>query len=351
MLRLSRYLAYVVVLVSSQLLLADQVVLSNGDRLTGTITQSDGKNLVIKTEFAGDVTIQWSAVQEINSATPLHVGLKDGRTVAGPVKTSGGTLEVETKDAGSVAVSKDTVTFLRSDAEQIAYEKTLNPGWMEAWHGGANISFALTRGNSATKNLALAFTADRKTLHDHLGLYANSVFATNDAVGAVPHTTANAIQSGTRYDHDLNPRIFGFVAADFQTDDLQDLNLRSVLGGGLGFHAIKSARTTMDLLGGANYTRENYSQFNRNFAALTLGEELTTRLGAATVLTQKLYFYPDLSESGEYRAVFNFGTITKISKWMGWQNAFGDIYVTNPPAGAKLNDLILTTGINLSFGH
>ncbi len=54
-------------------LFADQVVLKNGDRLTGTITKSDDKTLLIKTEFAGDVTVQWPAVQEVSSTQPLHV--------------------------------------------------------------------------------------------------------------------------------------------------------------------------------------------------------------------------------------------------------------------------------------
>ncbi len=156
---------------------------------------------------------------------------------------------------------------------------------------------------------------------------------------------------GARYSRNFTPRLFGYGSADFQTDALQDLNLRSVLGGGLGFHAIKSDRTTLDFLGGLNYTRENYTTFNRNFAALTLGEELTHKLGASTLLSQKLYFFPDLSDTGEYRATFNLGTVTKISKWLGWQNAFGNIYVTNPPAGTKKNDIVLTTGLNFSFTH
>ena len=37
--------------------LADQVVLKNGDRLTGTIVKSDAKSLTLKSEFAGTVTI------------------------------------------------------------------------------------------------------------------------------------------------------------------------------------------------------------------------------------------------------------------------------------------------------
>src|SRR5438876_10710079 len=57
---------------------ADQVVMSNGDRLSGLIIKSDAKALVIKTEFAGEVTVQWGAISEINSTDPLHVTVRDG---------------------------------------------------------------------------------------------------------------------------------------------------------------------------------------------------------------------------------------------------------------------------------
>jgi putative salt-induced outer membrane protein YdiY len=344
--------ALILVFLFPALLFADQIVLKNGDRLTGTIETSDDKTLVIKSEFAGEVTVQWSAVQEITSTQRLSVTLNDGKTVVGTVTTSDGNLAVVTANAGTVTEPKAAVAKLFGEAEQAAYEKSLHPGLLDAWKGAANVGFGLTRGNSQTKSLDIAFTADRKTLHDHLGLYTNSVYATNDAPGATPATTANAVQGGIRYDHDLNPRIFAYVGADFQTDALQTLDLRSVFGGGLGVHAIKNDRTTLDLLGGINYTREKYTLLpSRSFAAVSVGEELSHKLGVNTVLTQKLYFFPDLNDAGEYRATFNFGTVTKISKWLGWQNAFGDIYVTNPPAGAKQNDILLTTGFNFSFAH
>ena len=238
---------------------ADQIVLKNGDRLTGTIEKSDDKTLLIKTEFAGEVSVKWSAVQEITSTQSLHVSLSDGKTVVGTVTTSDGNLAVATSNAGTVTEPIANVTKLFGEAEQAAYEKSLHPGLLEGWKGGANVGFGLTRGNSQTKNLDVAFTADRKTLHDHLGLYTNSVYATNDAPGATPATTANAVQGGIRYDHDLTPRLFAYVGADFQTDALQTLDLRSVFGGGLGVHVIQNTRTTLDLLGGVNYTREKYS--------------------------------------------------------------------------------------------
>jgi putative salt-induced outer membrane protein len=339
------------VLLSCSALFADQVVLKNGDRLTGTITKSDSKILIIKTEFAGDVTVQWPAVQEINSTQPLHVVEQNGQTVVGPVATADGNLAVTTTTTGTVNVARENVTALRSDAEQTAYEKSLHPRLTQGWAGGANVGFALTRGNSETKNLALAFTADRKTSTDDIALYANTVYATNDLPGANPSTTASSDQGGARYSRNLTARLFGYGSADFQTDALQDLNLRSVFGGGLGYHAIKTDRTTLDFLVGPNYTHESYTTITNNFVALTLGEDLTHKLGASTLLTEKFYFFPDMNDTSQYRATFNLGAVTKISKWLGWQNAFGDIYVTNPPAGTKKNDIVLTTGLNVSFTH
>lgn len=226
-----------------------------------------------------------------------------------------------TANSGNVQAPKDAVIGIRNDAEESLYENSLHPGLLQGWTGGSNVSFALTRGNSQTKNLALAFTLARTTLHDKLGLYANSVYATNDAPGAVPSTTANAIQSGIRYDHDIAARLFGFVTADFQTDALQGLNLRSVPGAGLGYHVIKNERTTLDLLAGGDYTRESYTTFTRNFATASAAEEFMHKVRTSTVINQKLEFYPAFD--GEYRGNFLFGTVTKLNKWLGWQNPLG----------------------------
>jgi len=242
----------------------------------------------------------------------------------------------------------------------------LHPGLLHGWNGGANVGFSLARGNSETSNLALAINAVHSTLNDKTTIYLSSIDTENEL--ATPTTVANLVTAGIRYDHNVNPRLFGFVGADFMSNALQNLDLRGVYGAGLGFHAIKSDNTVLDFLAGLNYTHETYSNgpvvtpatvpptftsygVTNKFAALTLGEELMHKAGKTTVLTEKLYFFPDLSDTGEYRATFDFGTVTKISKWLGWQNQFSDIYVSNPPPTSKKNDLILTTGLNFSFTH
>ncbi|MGA9542836.1 MAG: DUF481 domain-containing protein [Candidatus Sulfotelmatobacter sp.] len=347
---------------------ADQITLKNGDRLTGTVVKSDGKVLVLHTEFAGDVTVQFAAITQITTEKELHVSTSDKKTVVGPVTSSDGKLEVATKTSGTVEVPVGNVVLIRNDAEQAAYDKSLHPGLTHGWNGGADVGFSLARGNSETENLALALNAAHPTLNDKIILHVSSIYTSNQL--ATPSTVADLIQAGIRYDRNINPRMFGFGAVDFMSNALQDLDLRSVYAGGLGYHAIKSPGTTLDFLAGLNYTHETYSNGPPNpptvpptpatytsygvtnrFAALTLGEDLTHKLGKSTVITENLYVFPDLSNAGEYRATFNFGSVTKVSKWLGWQNQFGDIYVSNPPSTAKKNDVIFTTGLNFSFTH
>jgi putative salt-induced outer membrane protein YdiY len=356
---------FVSLLCLSSALFADQVTLKNGDRLTGTVVKSDGKTLVLHTDAAGDVTLKFDAVQDIKTDEELHVSLKGGKTAVGPVTTADGKIEIATKTSGTVEAPKDDVTLIRNDAEQLAYDKSLHPGLAHGWNGGVNVGFSIARGNSETENLAIALNAVHPTLNDKITLYVSSINTQNNL--ATPSTVASLVQGGLRYDRNIAPRLFVFGAADFMSNALQFLDLRAVYTGGLGFHAIKSDTTTLDFLGGVNYTHETYSNgtlldpgpppiyasygVTNRFVALTLGEELNHKWGKSTVVTQNFYFYPNLKDTGEYRGTFNLGSVTKLNKWLGWQNQFGDIYVSNPPSGAKQNDVIFTTGLNVSFTH
>ena len=211
-------------------LFADQIVLKNGDRLSGAIIKSDAKNLVIKTDYAGEVTVDWTAVQDMNSTKSLHVGLKSGQTVVGPLAVKEGKLEVTTKDFGTIETPAENIVLIRDDASQLAYEKSLHPGFGQGWAGGANLGFALTAGNSETKNLNIGFNAVRTGFHDKLTLYETSIYATTSKLALQPipsQTTANSNAGGLRYDHDFVPRVFGFGSADFFNNSVELLCFRS----------------------------------------------------------------------------------------------------------------------------
>src|SRR5690348_10053192 len=92
------------VIFSASMANADHLVLTNGDRLSGTVVKLDSKKLLLKSELAGEITLPWSAVQEITTEQPMHVGLSNGQAADGPISTRDGKLEIATKTRGAVVV-------------------------------------------------------------------------------------------------------------------------------------------------------------------------------------------------------------------------------------------------------
>jgi len=340
----------IILLATASQVLSDQIVLKNGDRLTGTIVKADGKTIVLKSDMVGEVSIALDNVENVTADKPLYVTLNDGRTVSGLVTAKNSQFEIKS-NKGTVIVERSAIAVVRSEAEQMAYESTLNPGWFEQWHGGADVGFSLTRGNSATTNLALGMAVSRETSNDKTSLYAASVYNRENTSG-VSRTVANTFRFGARYDRNINRDWFGYGFTDLEHNGLQDLNLRWVLGGGIGYHAIKSERTKLDLLGGLDMSREFFEGNDNDRTSLEaqLGQTLTHQLTRRVALTEQLFFFPNLSEGGEYRINFDASLVTDITRRIGWQVTLSDRYLSNPPGGFKQNDLLLTTGAKVKLG-
>jgi putative salt-induced outer membrane protein YdiY len=328
---------------------AAQVTLKNGDRLTGTIVSLSDKKLTVKTDYAGDVTIAWDAVAQFSSDQPMVVTKTDKQVVSGTVNAQDSSVVVATT-SGAQTIPQSDVAVIRSQADQAAYEHSLHPGFLEYWTGGGSFGFALARGNTDTTNLALGFTADRKTTTDEWNITVASLYTTSTA-DSVTSTTANTFGGALTYSHNLTPRLFGFGMFSGMYDDLQDLNERLSPNGGLGYHVIASKTTTFDVLGGIGYTYENYSNGTiNNYINANIGEVLTHNFTATTSMTENLYFYPYLNDAGNYRGVGNIGLASKFYKALTWNLTFGDIYNSKPIPGKKDNDLVLTTGLGITFG-
>ena len=333
---------------------ADQIRLKNGDRLSGTIITSDAKTLVLKTEYADAVTIKWDFVQQIESTQPLYVGTKGGQVIVGPVTTSDSKLAVATKESGSVAVAKADVTSLRNADEEkkaeAALDRLQHPRLADLWAGSLDTGLGLVRGNSESSNFTFGLNAVRATTRDKISLYTNSAFS-RSAVNGVVSTTAQSIAGGVRYDLNVSDKSFAFGTVDLFNDRFQDLDLRTVIGAGGGYHAIKSNRTTVDLLFGGAFNREFFTTFNRSSAEVLLGETITHKFLASSSFNEALFFYPNLSSTGNYRSTFSLGLVTRLTKLLSWQTSFNDYYLSDPPPGKKTNDLLLSTGLRLTFGN
>ncbi len=355
-----RTFALCAVLFAATSLAADVVTLKNGDRVTGSVVSSDAKVLIMKTEFLGDVEIQWEAVSSIDSPEKLYVTSEDGQTLVGPVKTDEDALEVATAESGVVEAPLASVAAVRNQEAQDAYmaeiERLRNPKLTDFWRGFFDSGLALTAGNAETTTFSNAAGAVRETTRDKINLYFTSVYAKAETFNPTTEetlsaTTANAIRGGTRYEVNVNDKLFAFGFVDLEFDEFQALDLRNVIGGGPGYHVIKNDRTTFDVFSGASYNQEFFqNDITRRSAELLLGETLSYVISGRTSFNERFAFYPNMSNTGEYRMQFDAGLTTDVFRWLGWNLTFSDRFLSNPVPGRQKNDVLLTTGVRMIFG-
>jgi putative salt-induced outer membrane protein YdiY len=344
---------------------ADTVVLKNGDHLTGTVNQLAGGKLTVTTSYAGAVTITWDEVSSVKLDKPLILPIETrmGKKVdikkvevTGIDRTPTGF--VVATATGPQPVPPAGLSALRTAAAEQAYEASIRPSFLHAWTGAANVSLAITGGNSETTSVGTGVNLTRVTSTDKTALYFNDVYSHDSVAGL---TTADSTNAGLRYDHNVNPKLFAFGTADFNVNGLQDLDLRTILGGGFGWHAIARPKSALDVLGGLVWTHESYSAIpatsssalvpaeTNSFAALDFGQQYTQKFGKASIFTEQAYLFPDLQDTSQFRFTLNSAFSTKINNFLSWQTAFSDVYVTNPPSGTKDNDVVLTTGLGFTF--
>jgi putative salt-induced outer membrane protein YdiY len=332
-------------------LLADQITLNNGDRLTGSIVRANSANLVIDTGSAGTVTIAWDSIAAIASEAPLFVALSDGRTLSGAVTTAGAQFQIATQDQGVVTVPRDMVAAIRNQAEQARYQRMLAPSLLDLWAGFLDLGLAASRGNANTSTFTLSANASRTTNTDKLGAYFTSIYSSSDVSGE-RETTANSKRGGVSYNRNADSRLFYFGSLDLEADEFQNLDLRVVPAGGGGYHAIRRDSTTLDFRLGVSGNLEYFSTgLERKSTEALLGQELVYRFSADTSVNQRFAYFGNLSNTGAHRINFDTSFATRLNGWLSFQLTVSDRYLSNPVPGRKTNDILFSAGVRLSFSQ
>ena len=335
--------------VQFSILFADQVILKNGDRISGAVLRFDGKNVVMKSEFAGEVTIPWTAVTAITSTTPLSVGLKDGQVIVGTVQGSESKFEVATKDTGTVSAPRDTVVSIRSKEEQAAYdaqiERYRNPRLIDLWTGALDLGYAQSEGNAEAETFNLTANAARSTSRQDVGLFR---FHFLERPGPGNRRKVHHGQRQTRRDR-LQPEpqqegVCLWVGGSRKRSV-------PVAGPALRPGGRRRIPRYQERHDGARSTSRCHAQSRilQHRPGSTTGEAL---LGEVFMhkFNKITTFQIVLTSPGSInRMNFDASLATSIRKWLSWQLAISDRYLSAPAPGHKDNDLLFTTGARLTF--
>ena len=216
------------------------------------------------------------------------------------------------------------------------------------WRGALGAGITATAGNTDSITYAINGDAVNQTPYDKMSGYIQAVYGRREAVGGTERTS-DLVRAGGLYNRDWNERTFGFGSFDLERNRIIDLNLRSVVAGGVGYHVIKREELTFDVSTGPAYNREQYTTQTREAVEWLFAEESTHALTSMISFRQKLAFYPNLTKRGEYRFGLDAGLVFKINNRWNATMTLNDRYQSNPLPGVKHNDLLFVTGLQYVF--
>jgi hypothetical protein len=332
---------------------ADQILLKDGDRITGRIVKKDGPTLTVDSKNFGIVTLAWDAVASV-SADPLHVVLPGDQTVKAALQSREGRLEL-TGPGAPPPVDPAEVLALRNDAEQKTYERYLRPGLLDLWSITGSLNIAGATGNAKTSTFTTPVQFLRASRSSRTTAYFNSIRSTA-TVDGVSAATARAVRGGWGHSRTLSGRLLANAFNDYEYDKFQSLDLRVVLGGGLGYQVWAREAGRLAAVAGVAWNRETFSpaqlpSFTRNSAEGYWGNDFNYKLSGRTSLSQSFRMFNNLTTTGEYRVNLDAGAATQLTRWLTWNVSLSNRYLSNPVPGRKNNDLLYTTGLGFTFAR
>jgi putative salt-induced outer membrane protein YdiY len=217
------------------------------------------------------------------------------------------------------------------------------------WRGSVNAGASVASGNNQSTSVNASANVEWATTTDKFTAALTGLYGTSTSDG--DRTVSNNLASLTsEYDHDLTHEVYALGLFSIQRNELQDLNLQSSVGAGLGYHVIRSAPTTFDVFSGVSYNYEKYSEDTRNYPELLLGEQWAHKIGSSTSINERLSVYPNLGYIGDYRTQFDIGLTTAIADRIQLKLTLSNSYQNHPVAGVKKVNTLFMTSIGYAFG-
>lgn len=230
---------------------ADEVLLKNGDKISGIIINKSGSTLEMKTPYADKVVIKWDAIDTLNSDRPINVTLKDKQELTG-LAGSGQNNTLTVKSSGVY----DTQPIPLTDVVEIN---------KKFFSGSANFGGGLAGGNTERQN----YHADAGVLvrgrDDKVTLGGQYNYGDNTNNPNTPQAqnvlAARNWQVYGNYNHYFTPKWYAYANGLFTNDRLQDVRLRSVFGIGAGYQFFESEDLNLSVEAGPAYRNLDFYDF------------------------------------------------------------------------------------------
>ena len=324
------------VLLCSGYALADEVILTNGDRLSGKIIDVRDGILTLETGYSEPVKLEFEAVEKMSSTEPVELHLTDGEVLKGKIITN--TNRQAAVEAGpgreAVTVAFDTIAALNPPPKEPV-----------TWKGNITLGGNLKDGNSDSMNLSAGALAVRRSENDRFLINVLYNYTEDNGV-----RTAKNTYGQLKYDYFLSPKWYLYLNIDMLSDDFQDINFRTSVGPGFGYQVWDEENRALSLEAGVSYISEDRDLGeDTNWISARLGVNFLYKLFDRVVFTDQFVIYPNLDDTGEYTLRNDAALVTDIGS--NWAFRLGNIWErnSNPGPDVKKDDFTWILGLQYSF--
>ena len=84
---MNKHLATLLCILAATTVLADQITLSDGSVINGTLKSITGGKATVKTDFAGEITFDAGKIVKLNTSSKVEIATDDGTRISGIIKT------------------------------------------------------------------------------------------------------------------------------------------------------------------------------------------------------------------------------------------------------------------------
>ncbi len=300
----------------------------DGSLVNGSILRLvDGVDLVVDTAHMGEVTLEWDAINRFSATPIVEIEFFDGRRLRGSIQLDNGILQI---NGDQQVVTAPENLFTISEVKARYWDRV--DVYVDL---GANV----VRGNSRVTQYNLgtgyAYNAPGVEFSISAITFLNEQEDNED-------TSRTAISAQyTRY---FLPNTSFIGLYEYEADEQQDLDGRSVLGGALGQRIINNREQRVELFAGFARNSEDAEQsVVQESNEAVLGARY--RLRMAVDVDASLLHFQNLDQTDRYRNQFDATLTAELSEDFDLNLTAYNRYDSEPPGDVGSTDYGMVLGL------
>ncbi|HED00869.1 MAG TPA: DUF481 domain-containing protein [Proteobacteria bacterium] len=308
---------------------ADTIVLSNGDRLTGKVTEFSQGRLKVKTEYAAEIKVDWQSISALETEGAFFIQMEGDEALCARIKADEKGWSLIDQNGVTHSIAK--VHIKRFSSERPKY-----------WTMQFDLGYQKTSGNSTSNDLRTEIKARMKRQRDNLLLgaaYARG--KTGDEV------STDRWDLRSKYSHLPNKKLYGSANFYLERNRVRDIDQRWQIGPAIGcrFYDTEKFFLSSDIGVVWEKTRYEPSGSESKLKGL-LGIDFSYVPLADIRIEETFRWIQSSTEGSDYEISSETDVYIPIYDGLFLKASLIDRYDNKPQPGLKRNDLTFLTSLS-----